>query len=648
MHRIRGKAWTGWRCWYLIQSEFRFSPDQAESFRRCKPPFPADQAATNAVPYAEHSGSQAAIDSCDPPLLNDMVQNSRDRGVERLSTFRAKIQLLHRLFKNGAARAHGLAIDSQVPSEQLDIAVRGDRAPRPLARRILDCVFGYDYFISYAWADGWDYASELARQLEALRYQVFLDRKGYASGDDWKAVGAWTLRRTGQLILVATPAALTSAPVEREVQLFSITRRRIVPVDINGVLEAAAIDMPLLRYLPSELLRINETADRISSGPSPEALASINRSFDLVRQDTKRLRWFGAIAALLAVLALAAVGLAIWASHNANVATLRRDEALRNQSLFLADQAQKQIGLGNAGTAIWLAASALPKGDIACPTDRPYVPEAELALNASIHGLREELVLAHDPPPAAEKAGGMAGIGSTARVFHAEFDPQGENIITAADNGAIRWWSASNRTFSVLQALEPPHFFFHAVFSRDGKTLAGAGTDGSLWLWDTATKRPLRESPYKEHTDIVQHVVFSPSGLQVATASSDNTARLWDATGVRPVSICTFAGHRDAIYRLTFSRAGNRIVTASRDGVSRIWDIETCNSSELKGHGEGAVFQAEFSPDDQLIVTASEDGTARIWRASDGEFFAKAGRSYRRRFACGVRQHRTTPHHGVA
>ena len=198
---------------------------------------------------------------------------------------------------------------------------------RPLLRRFLDLVFGYDYFISYSWRDGATYASALARRLEALGYQVFLDRFGYASGDDWKSVGAWTLRRTGQLILIVTSAALTSGPVEREVRIFRQTGRRIIPVSIDGALDRRQSETRLLHYLPSEILKIDEPAEALFSGPSVETVSTIQRSFTIVRQDKKRVRAFGAIALLLAVLAAASTGFAFLAKRSAT-------EAQRNQRHF--------------------------------------------------------------------------------------------------------------------------------------------------------------------------------------------------------------------------------------------------------------------------------------------------------------------------
>lgn len=81
---------------------------------------------------------------------------------------------------------------------------------RSLVQRALDATFGYDFFISYTRRDGGkDYAEALARRLKTAGFQIFFDSDEYAMGDDWKVEGKWALRRTSQLILVASPEALS-------------------------------------------------------------------------------------------------------------------------------------------------------------------------------------------------------------------------------------------------------------------------------------------------------------------------------------------------------------------------------------------------------------------------------------------------------
>lgn len=191
---------------------------------------------------------------------------------------------------------------------------------RPLWRRLLDSAFGYDFFISYAWTDGGPYAEALVAKLEENGYEVFLDRQDYRSGDDWKQVGAWTLRRTGQLVLIGSPAAMTSAPVAREVEIFAQTGRRIIPIDFGGSLEAGLEAAPFCHRLPPELIRIRESKDCLGASPSDEAVSALRRTFDLTRQDTKRIRILTCVAAALAVLLICAAAAAIIALWQTSVA----------------------------------------------------------------------------------------------------------------------------------------------------------------------------------------------------------------------------------------------------------------------------------------------------------------------------------------
>ena len=72
---------------------------------------------------------------------------------------------------------------------------------------------------------------------------------------------------------------------------------------------------------------------------------------------------------------------------------------------------------------------------------------------------------------------------------------------------------------------------FSVNFSPDGETLASAGYDGTICLWDVDTGQTRQTL---EHTREVSSVSFSPDGQIIASGSSDNTIRLWDVSKVAP------------------------------------------------------------------------------------------------------------------
>jgi len=95
-----------------------------------------------------------------------------------------------------------LVADPPEPRPALPLNARGG----PF-ERIKDHLWGYDFFISYHWASGGQYAVNLAQRLRDRHYDVFLDRAEYASGDNWQAFGRIALANTKRLVLVGVEGA---------------------------------------------------------------------------------------------------------------------------------------------------------------------------------------------------------------------------------------------------------------------------------------------------------------------------------------------------------------------------------------------------------------------------------------------------------
>jgi WD40 repeat protein len=107
------------------------------------------------------------------------------------------------------------------------------------------------------------------------------------------------------------------------------------------------------------------------------------------------------------------------------------------------------------------------------------------------------------------------------------FSPEGHTLASAGADGTVRLWDVS-RTKKLAQAVQGGvGVVLSVAFSPDGTTLAFGGDDGSVRLWDVRGSAPLGE-PLIGHRDRVQSVAFSPNGLTLASAGADSTVRLWD------------------------------------------------------------------------------------------------------------------------
>ena len=97
--------------------------------------------------------------------------------------------------------------------------------------------------------------------------------------------------------------------------------------------------------------------------------------------------------------AVAGMGLVVLAActsaqsqmETASRTDVQRDQALRTQSLFLAEKSAQETRRGNATNGILIALQALPN-NLAKP-DRPYVVEAETALYQAMVERRDEYTL---------------------------------------------------------------------------------------------------------------------------------------------------------------------------------------------------------------------------------------------------------------
>ncbi len=244
-----------------------------------------------------------------------------------------------------------------------------------LIRKIFDYLFGYDFFISYCWKDGREYALELNKKLESYGFKCFLDSSEYAKGDNWREQGSRALKKTSRLILVGTPFALDSEPVLAEVRIFSQKGGRIIPINIDGSLNQLEKASGLGKYLSPDVIMINEHGDDEPDFTSNETVSSITQSFTIARQEQKRLRLISAVALLLFLTTCISIGVSIVA-RNLLINTMKSENDLT------VNIALEKMGRGDVSSA---------QNDVLriMPTDvdsvRPYSHRGESLLYSSLY-----------------------------------------------------------------------------------------------------------------------------------------------------------------------------------------------------------------------------------------------------------------------
>ncbi len=147
--------------------------------------------------------------------------------------------------------------------------------------------------------------------------------------------------------------------------------------------------------------------------------------------------------------------------------------------------------------------------------------------------------------------------------------------------------------------------------SPDGSTLATAGYDGVIHLWEASSGKHVRA--LVGHNSYVFGIVWSPDGAVLASSGSyDATVRIWNPkTGM---TLRTLKGHKGYTGWLTWSPDGRTlVVTGGTSGFATFWDVN--NSKQLKTleHGTG-VTSVAWSPDGKYVACGTTQ-TCFLWNA---------------------------------
>ncbi|MFO0949691.1 MAG: PQQ-binding-like beta-propeller repeat protein, partial [Isosphaeraceae bacterium] len=291
---------------------------------------------------------------------------------------------------------------------------------------------------------------------------------------------------------------------------------------------------------------------------------------------------------------------------------------------FSPDGRQLVSADGDGAIYLWDVATARPIRVFSSPgaptmcTDVKFSPDGTRFATAESRGV----VRIWDVKTGASEAipGDVLGQGEINAVA---FDPGGRVLAIGGYYRPIILWDLVDRR--MLPSLGEPgdhtETTLGLAFSPvDGRLLASTGTNGTVALWDVASRK---SRDLTGHVGDVYGVSFSPDGRRLATASGDPGVKIWDVDTGR--ELVTLTGHAATVFDVAFSPKGDRLATASQDLTARIWDPDVDSSARvLRGHVK-AVNAVAFQPRGGLLASGGEDGTVRLWGAGDGPLVTLPG-----------------------
>jgi WD40 repeat protein/energy-coupling factor transporter ATP-binding protein EcfA2 len=151
------------------------------------------------------------------------------------------------------------------------------------------------------------------------------------------------------------------------------------------------------------------------------------------------------------------------------------------------------------------------------------------------------------------------------------------------------------------------------AFSPDGTTLASAGQDRIVALWNVA--RGTRRGELVGHEAAVRSVKYSPDGRLLASADRAGRVIVWNAAS--GAQIRQLAVHNEMLDGLAFSPDGRHLAAVGREKRTIVWDVDTGEQLyQLSGYG-GDLTELEYSPDGRTLAIADDEGRVVLWRPAD-------------------------------
>jgi periodic tryptophan protein 2 len=196
------------------------------------------------------------------------------------------------------------------------------------------------------------------------------------------------------------------------------------------------------------------------------------------------------------------------------------------------------------------------------------------------------------------------------------YSPDGQRIITCADDGKIKVWDIDSG-FCIVTFTEHTSGITACEFAKKGNVLFTSSLDGSVRAWDLIRYRNFRTFTGPQRLSF-SCLAVDPSGEVVAAGSVDSfDVHIWSVQTGQLLD--RLSGHEGPVSSLSFAPDGGLLVSGSWDRTARLWSIFNRTQTSEPLQLQADILDIAFRPDSAQIAVSTLDGQITFWSVSEAE-----------------------------